>query len=329
MKKRIVLLLSMGLLLAASGVYFTQWHYQSSDESPGDNEQVTDSMVIDPIIDQQVDTESAQGAAKSISKNAGTYVNNDYLYDDSLIAQDIYSELVKLAEAGDGRAAQRVVSVDTRCSMARLPEVHLDSMLDEIGQVLISSDDGRVFFNQSLLFVGANLTTYDELASYVQSSEVFCDDFDGIINKGNWFHYLKLAADFGLNDARIALWGMGTPSYSKAIGNNSRNPADLEYLRLVEEENLWKETKLRYLYEAAGTGDSRAFVLLGDILSSSNWTNPDLVKAYTYYYMADAYYDYPFIPNRLTSLENEMLENEITLAIRNASRRLAQLETGG
>lgn len=224
------------------------------------------------------------------------------LYNNTIPAVKIHDELVRLAIQKDPNASMKLVSINSICKIAALGEDVINDVITGIGSVLLNDKSGRYFFNQSLMFTNADIKSIDDIYDMYTDNTEYCTDFESD-TYDQLFKYLKIGALHGNNNARISLWQMDDPVYFKHKANYYKNKNNLEYLKFYEKEYQWKETRKEYLYAAAHSGDSRAWVLLGDALSSYENIPPNLEEAYKYYYAASKIYDLPFIFDRLELLE--------------------------
>jgi hypothetical protein len=229
-------------------------------------------------------------------------ISNQYLYNKSKKAETIHSELQELFYRGDYHAAQQLVKNNTICSIASLGEDMINEIITGIGTEILKDESGRLFFNQSLIFIDSNIKTIDDIYDSFSRNLDYCEGFV----KDDYslvFRYLMLGARNGDTNSMLALWGMEDPIYINQKLQYNINKNKLEYLKLFDEEQKWNDMKTSFLYRAADLGDARSWVLLGDALSSKSILPPNLNEAYKYYYAASLHYDFLFIDDKLSTLE--------------------------
>ncbi|VAW42432.1 hypothetical protein MNBD_GAMMA01-1732 [hydrothermal vent metagenome] len=264
-----------------------------------------------PKINKEVDLQQNKKIFNSKPIKVQDSINEmPELYDNSKSAISIYSQLVNLAETDDVNAATRLVSINSICRTASLGIEAVNDIILGIGSALLDDQTGRIFFNQSLLFSTITINTIDDIYNEMANSIDFCKNFKGE-EYDRIFKYLLIAAYQGSNDAKITLWQMEHPLYMQQRVDYLLDNGRLEYLKFHKDELLWRETRNRFLYEAAQSGDSRAWVLLGDALSSNSQMPPNLNEAYKYYYAASLKYDFLFIDEKLELLEKYIHEKDI------------------
>jgi hypothetical protein len=272
----------------------------------------------DQSKNQAVNTQEAPNTDSApnhegVQQQPDTNEITEQLYDSSLPATAVYSELIQLADAGNGRAALRVVDIDMRCWLSSSSAKTTDYAMKSLSDTLTSDPDGRYFFNMSLTFPGSGVSTFDDYTSYTSLNQDFCAGFEASRDTQNWLKYLMFAAEDGFSDAQIASWGMPPSQALNASAEDSNRPAIPIHgdKRTAE----WNELKLKYLTEAGKSGDPRAWVLLGDAYSGqSPWLTPDLGKAYAYYYLAEGQLDFPFVGESLRDLRARMSKHEVEAA---------------
>ncbi len=249
-----------------------------------------------------------------IEKQSLSSLKRTYLYDNSKKAIDILPELIDEAQNNDASAAYRAVELSSICGLtnAAVNYKGIDDFLVSLGEAMLSDSSGRVFFNQLLTFPGISVDSFDEFSNVITSGLGYCEGYE--LEKDEYtkiFHLLNIAAKNGNAEAMVFLWNMSLPGYIKSKAKNFHDPNNLDYLKFSQENKSWRDIKVDYLFEAARAGEEKAWVLLGDVLSSDEWMLPDLAEAYKYYYAASKYYQFPFLINKLTVLENHLTIDEI------------------
>jgi hypothetical protein len=235
-----------------------------------------------------------------------------YLYDNSKKAKDISQELVEQAENNDGDAAYRLVELGSICGLVNstTSPSDIDGMLISIGDAMLKDKSGRLYFNQQLTFPGIPTASFDIFSDAILDGINYCQGYE-LDQYAQVFHFLKIAAKNGKNKAKVYLWNMDIPEYMIAKAKNFQDSTNLDYLSFSQENKIWKETRINYLYEAANAGEEMAWVLLGDLLSSDELVLPNLYESYKYYFAAYSHYKFPFLFQKLSTLEKHLTKNEI------------------
>ena len=256
---------------------------------------------------------------KSINDNTlrnttPSLLQKPYLYDNSRKAKDISQELIFLAENNDGDAAYKLVELASICGLANAAtsQSDIDGMLISIGDAMLKDKSGRLYFNQQLTFPGVPTDSFDIFSDAILDGMDYCQDYE-LDEYAQIFYFLNIAAKNGQNKAKVFLWKMNIPEYMEAKAKNFHDPSNLDYLGFAQENKVWQETRINYLYEAANAGEEIAWVLLGDLLSSDELVLPNLYEAYKYYFAAYSYYEFPFLIEKLNTLENYLTKNEIKM----------------
>ena len=249
-----------------------------------------------------------------IKKQSFSSNDKPYLFDNSKLAKDILPELLDEAQNNDADAAYRVVELSSICGLSNavVTQDELDNFLVSLGESMLSDGSGRVFFNQLLTFPGISVDSFNEFSDTITDGMNYCTGYETAKDEyTKIFHLLNIAAKNGHSEAMVFLWKMQLPEYIIAKAKSHHNHNNLDYLQFFQEKKKWQETRLDYLFEAARLGEEKAWVLLGDVLSSDEWTSPNLSEAYKYYYAASKYYQFPFLSNKLSILENYLTKDEI------------------
>ncbi len=237
---------------------------------------------------------------------------------------NLKNRLVRMVEEEkDGSAAFELVSLNSVCSLAQLTDEELQNFINNIGNLLLDDPTGRNFFNQTLIYPGVKIDNFDDLSTNLTNKESKCDGFE----KDDYekiFHYLNVAAERGYVEAKVGLWKISHPSYVKHKAEYHKNPNNLEYLNYVQLEKEWNFLKRKYLEEAAEYGESRAWVLIADAMSSENWETPNVVDAYMYYHAAADIYELPFIYEQINRLESIIEDRKKEIA-KNKAKKLVEL----
>ena len=220
--------------------------------------------------------------------------------------------MIELAENNDADAAYKLVELASICGLVNsvASKSEIDGMLISIGDAMLKDKSGRIYFNQQLTFPGIPVDSFDVFSDVILDGMDYCQGYE-LDQYAQIFHFLKIATKNGKNKAKVFLWKMSIPEYMVAKAKNFHDPSDLSYLSFFQENKIWQETRINYLYEAAIAGEELAWVLLGDLLSSDELVLPNLYEAYKYYFAAYDYYKYPFLFEKLNSLENYLTKNEI------------------
>lgn len=247
-----------------------------------------------------------------------TYAQNykPYLYDNSKSVKEILPELLEEAQNNDAEAAYRVVELSSICGIANaaVTQDELDNFLVSLGESMLSDSSGRVFFNQLLTFPGISVDSFNDFSDIVTNGMNYCKGYEAAKDEySKIFHFLNIAAKNGNAEAMVFLWKMSLPGFIQAKAKHFKNPNNLDYLEFFQDNKNWQLTRIDYLYEAARAGEEKAWVLLGDMLSSDELVTPNFLEAYKYYYASSKYYEFPFLKNKLAVLENYLTENEINI----------------
>ena len=268
------------------------------------NDKVVDSV---PII--------STVKIKSVIKKQSFYnYDKSYINDNRKIINDTLPESLDVVQSNEAESAYKAVKFSTICGLtsAVVTQDELDDFLIKLGETMLSDESGRMFFNQLLNFPGISVDSFDEFSDTIIDGMNSCEGYE--TSKDDYlkiFHLLNVAAKNGNTEAMVFLWMMQLPEYMIAKAKNFQNHENLDYLQFFQEKKIWQETKLAYLYEAARLGEKKAWVLLGDTLSSDKWILPNLLEAYKYYYAASKHYQFPFITDKLSTLENYLTKDEI------------------
>lgn len=292
------------LLLAAIALW--EPHAIRESSTAEDPNETPSEQPVD-LKKRQVSPEVPDG--RSIRKSDTA---QDRLYDGTASAKEIYEELETLADAGDGRAALRILDIDFRCAFSGSSPKYREDSMESLGSLLSEDKDGRMHFNVSLAIPGTEIWDFEQFADYVRADQEFCDGFTREITAPDrWLDLLITAADAGYANAQIALWSMPKPSsYGDESGQTQHLIASRNYSE-AQNEIDWQETKLAYLEQASNSGDPRAWVMLGDAYSGQNqWIAKDQARAYAYYYMASTQLDYPFIQESLSAIASQLNDED-------------------